>query len=187
MKLAQTTLRLKAREICSNTIVRESATDLFLNSRLKFNSPVVCPIILQAQHARTCQGPAGGTNVHNNIHVTIGLLWSKQKVGHLLFCFKNNRPSTLLLWTFGPPTRPASEWITQLPHQNWTIWVRNAWDFCPIFTSLIYVIIEPKIAPFPISRNCPTLRLASLDVAMAYPVFLQKLIWGHSHGQACIE
>ena len=121
------------------------------------------------------------------IYVTIGLLWSKQKVGHLLFCFKNNRPSTLLLWTFGPQTRPASESITQLPHQNWTIWVRNAWDFCPIFTSLIYVIIEPKIAPFPISRNCPTLRLASLDTAMAYPVFLQKLIWGHSHGQAFIE
>ena len=52
--------------------------------------------------------------------------------------------------------------LTQLPHQNWTIWVRNAWDFCPIFTSHIYVIIEPKIAPSPISSNCLTLRLASL-------------------------
>ena len=52
--------------------------------------------------------------------------------------------------------------LTQLPHQKWTIWVRNAWDFCPIFTSLIYVIIEPKIAPFPISSNCPSMRLASL-------------------------
>ena len=64
-----------------------------------------------------------------------------------------------------PCSRPANSQdlrvrLTRLPHQNWTIWVRNAWDFCPIFTSLIYVIIEPKIAPFTISRNCPTLRLA---------------------------
>ena len=60
--------------------------------------------------------------------------------------------------------------------------------FLPHFhQSHICYIIEPKIAPFPISRNCPTLRLASLDTAMAYPVFLQELIWGHSHGQAFIE
>ena len=60
--------------------------------------------------------------------------------------------------------------------------------FLPHFhQSHICYIIEPKIAPFPISRNCPTLRLASLDTAMAYPVFLQKLIWGHSHGQTFIE
>ena len=53
---------------------------------------------------------------------------------------------------------------TQLPLQNLTIWVRTAWDFCPIFNSLLYVIIERKIAPSPISRNCPTLRLASLSI-----------------------
>ena len=52
--------------------------------------------------------------------------------------------------------------LTQLPHQNRSIWVRNAWDFSPIFTSIIYVIIEPEIAPYTISHNCPTLRLAGL-------------------------
>ena len=57
--------------------------------------------------------------------------------------------------------------LTQLPHQNWTIWMRNAWDFCPISTNLINVIIEPKIAPYIISHNCPTLRLAGLDTGLS--------------------
>ena len=44
----------------------------------------------------------------------------------------------------------------KLDHLSEKCW--KAWDFCPIFTSLIYVIIEPKIAPFTISHNCLTLR-----------------------------
>ena len=29
--------------------------------------------------------------------------------------------------------------LTPLPHQNWTSWVGNAWVFCPILTSFIYL------------------------------------------------
>ena len=42
--------------------------------------------------------------------------------------------------------------LTKFLHQNWTK-VRNAGDFCPFFTSAVYVIIEPKIAPFQISNS----------------------------------
>ena len=83
--------------------------------------------------------------------------------------------------------------LTQLPNQNWTIWVRNAWDFCPNFTSLIYVIIEPKIAPFPISSNCPTLRLASL-LTIQYNCAWEgsltcslRVVWTHSMQQDLIH
>ena len=63
--------------------------------------------------------------------------------------YQNNN----IIYTTEIPLLPGLP--TQLPPpQIWTIWVRNAWDFCPLFTSLIYVIIEPKIAAFTISHNC---------------------------------
>ena len=51
---------------------------------------------------------------------------------------------------------PLSWRLRQLPHQKRTIRVRNAGDFCPIFTRVIFVIIEPEITPFQISHIFPT-------------------------------
>ena len=65
-------------------------------------------------------------------------------------------------WTF-----PYCVELAKPPRQIWTNWVRNARDFCLIFTNLLYVISGSKTAPFPISRNYPTLRSDILSSAIS--------------------
>ena len=71
--------------------------------------------------------------------------------------------------------------LTQLPNQSWTFGVKNVIDFCPIFTSFIYLfcffviylsvithvhwpVNEVKLPQYlPNLKQFPTLRLASLS------------------------